>query len=304
MNIASFKTSTSFTVPRNRTATYKKGLRITAYMGNAGTVQGTVVSSSYDAGTLLTTVVVEHCALVSSLTKVALGPNYADPANHDSNTGLHHHTGNEDGGPIAAAELSQAEIDALQSIGIPIAGDAHKLVKVSPDEADGFQLATVSGTANRITVTMGDHTIVLNLPQDIHTGASPNFAGATLAQLILSNLTGILEGKGASAVAAHVSSAALQIFRRKADNSGYEFAAINLGDLSGDVTITTVAAGDIIYRNGSGKWVNLPKGQNRQVLAMIDGYPAWVNHNQIAYTTTTAVVTTTTTMVVTTTTSA
>jgi hypothetical protein len=41
----------------------------------------------------------------------------------------------------------------------------------------GFVKATISGTANRVTVTNGSGTVTLSGPQDLHTGASPTFAG-------------------------------------------------------------------------------------------------------------------------------
>jgi len=40
-------------------------------------------------------------------------------------------------------------------------------------------LAGLTGTANQITVTNGAGSITLSTPQDIHTGASPTFAGLT-----------------------------------------------------------------------------------------------------------------------------
>lgn len=41
--------------------------------------------------------------------------------------------------------------------------------------------ATLTGTANRVTVTNGSGSITLSAPQDIHTGASPTFAGLTIS---------------------------------------------------------------------------------------------------------------------------
>lgn len=41
-------------------------------------------------------------------------------------------------------------------------------------------LAEITGTANQITSTAGAGTITLSTPQDIHTGASPTFAGLTV----------------------------------------------------------------------------------------------------------------------------
>jgi hypothetical protein len=43
-----------------------------------------------------------------------------------------------------------------------------------------FVLATLTGTANQITVSNGAGSITLATPQNIHSGASPTFAGATL----------------------------------------------------------------------------------------------------------------------------
>lgn len=50
-------------------------------------------------------------------------------------------------------------------------------------------VGAITGTANRVTVTLGAGTVALTGPQDIHTGASPTFAGLTLSgatnQLVL-----------------------------------------------------------------------------------------------------------------------
>lgn len=44
-------------------------------------------------------------------------------------------------------------------------------------------LGAVTGTVNRVTVSLGAGSITLDLPQDIHTGASPTFADMTLSSL-------------------------------------------------------------------------------------------------------------------------
>lgn len=43
-----------------------------------------------------------------------------------------------------------------------------------------YTLATISGTSNQVSVTNGAGSITLATPQDIHSGASPTFAGLTL----------------------------------------------------------------------------------------------------------------------------
>lgn len=52
----------------------------------------------------------------------------------------------------------------------------------------GYTLAPIIGTANRVTVTNGAGSITLSSPQDIHTGASPTFLGATLSGLAASSI--------------------------------------------------------------------------------------------------------------------
>lgn len=60
--------------------------------------------------------------------------------------------------------------------------------------ADTFTGRTITGTANQITVTNGDGVSgnpTLALPQDIHTGASPTFAGETINGKLNITTTGI-----------------------------------------------------------------------------------------------------------------
>lgn len=47
-----------------------------------------------------------------------------------------------------------------------------------------------------------------------------------------------------------------------------------LGDIA-DITITTAAEGDILYRNNASKWINLSIGTAGQVLTVTSGVPAW-----------------------------
>lgn len=58
----------------------------------------------------------------------------------------------------------------------------------------------IAGTSNRVTVTNdGDGTVTLSGPQDIHSGASPTFAGLTLTGLsgVLKATTGVISGSAA-----------------------------------------------------------------------------------------------------------
>lgn len=66
----------------------------------------------------------------------------------------------------------------------------------------------IAGTANRVTVTDdSDGTVTLSAPQDIHTGASPTFAGATLGDVTHNtqfSATGVLTMSGDARVAKDV----------------------------------------------------------------------------------------------------
>ena len=51
-------------------------------------------------------------------------------------------------------------------------------------------VTSLTGTANRVTVSAATGAVTLNLPQDIHTGASPSFSGLTVTGITMTNLTG------------------------------------------------------------------------------------------------------------------
>jgi hypothetical protein len=63
--------------------------------------------------------------------------------------------------------------------------------------------ARITGTTNRVTVAYGAGTLGLNLPQDIHTGAVPGFAGLGLTGDITST-TGVFAGVNVPTLAATV----------------------------------------------------------------------------------------------------
>lgn len=63
--------------------------------------------------------------------------------------------------------------------GLSSVGSAHRLVSVNAG-ATAWEYKELLGTTNRVTVTPAAGSFTLTLPQDIHTGAAPQFAGATL----------------------------------------------------------------------------------------------------------------------------
>lgn len=119
---------------------------------------------------------------------------------------------------------------------------------------------SIIGTTNQVNVSSGGGTVTLSLPQNIHTAATPTFAGITLT-----GLTGVLIGNGASAASAVAATAGLQYLRRNAENTAYEFASISANDfphnlLSAahtDTVTATPVLGDIIVANSTLKWQRL-----------------------------------------------
>ncbi|MEW6097212.1 MAG: hypothetical protein AB1567_11940 [bacterium] len=66
--------------------------------------------------------------------------------------------------------------------GLSALGTANQLLGVNTG-ATALEYKTLSGTANQINVTPAAGSITLSTPQDIHSGASPTFAGLTLSSL-------------------------------------------------------------------------------------------------------------------------
>lgn len=68
----------------------------------------------------------------------------------------------------------------------PLAAAANGEIPIGSTGADPV-LATITGTANRVTVSNAAGSITLTGPQDIHTGAVPTFAGAAIGTLTLAD---------------------------------------------------------------------------------------------------------------------
>jgi hypothetical protein len=71
--------------------------------------------------------------------------------------------------------------------------------------------AAITGTANRVTVTNGAGTITLSGPQDIHTGASPTFVGATLTGLTASRIVRTTAGSALTTGAVALNGGATEV---------------------------------------------------------------------------------------------
>jgi hypothetical protein len=268
--------STSFVVQDNHVSAFAKGQRILCIAGSS-VIEVSVVSAEYDAGRLLTTVVVEDGVIPVSLVQVQLGLTYADPDNQSGNIGKHRHTAPWDGGEIPFTDVSQAEVDNLRTIDIPAEINEFMILRVSDPYTDGYELVEVQSVAEQTEIEHDTGVIRFGTAQDIGSVSSPTFAGVTLT-----GLTGLLEAKGATAVGVVAASGALQVLRRNAAGTAYEFVNLSVGDLH-DALFASIATGDIIYRNGAGKWANLAKGEIGQTLGVkTDGTVGYDSHPFIA----------------------
>lgn len=162
--LATYVSGTQFTVSDDRTAYLKHGLRIQALMGVDGTVEGTVDTSSYSAITELTTCTIEESVLTANLATIKRGVTYADSDSSSGNTGAHFHTDWWDGGPMVAAGMTQPQRDILDSLPIPGAGDDNKLIQIN-DTEDGYELVTLQGTADEITITEAAGTKTISIAE-------------------------------------------------------------------------------------------------------------------------------------------
>jgi len=75
-----------------------------------------------------------------------------------------------------ASGIAKFVNNVLSVLGI---GAANRILGVNAAGND-HEYKDILGTANRVTVTHAANSITLNAPQDLHTGASPTFAGLNL----------------------------------------------------------------------------------------------------------------------------
>jgi len=124
----------------------------------------------------------------------------------------------------------------------------------------GFTLAGITGTANRVTVTAGAGSITLSAPQDIHSGASPTFAGLTLsgmstAGIVKNSAAGVLSGGNTVNLASDI--------------------AGTLGVANGGTGLTTLATNSLLYGNGTGNMNALASVNSAVLTTSAGGVPQW-----------------------------
>jgi hypothetical protein len=99
-------------------------------------------------------------------------------------------------------------------------------------DTTGNYVATIAGTTNRITVTGSgseNAAVTLNLPQDIHTGASPTFAGMTLSGDLAVNGSDITTTASGTATVFNTNATTLNI--------GGAATAVSIGAGTGTTTV-------------------------------------------------------------------
>lgn len=140
---------------------------------------------------------------------------------------------------------NQLEFNSLPISALAL-GTANQVLGVNSG-ATGQEYKTISGTANQITVTHGANSIALSAPQNIHSAATPTFAGMTLTAFsgVVKATAGVLSA--ATLVNADVDAAAA-IARTKLASGTASHVLINDG--SG---VMTSEASLAISRGGTGQ---------------------------------------------------
>ena len=125
-----------------------------------------------------------HAQIDTALTRLA----------NTSGTNTGDNAANTTSNSYADGKVADAIIDGVTTVA-PSQNAVYDALALKADTtalAGKFTQRTITGTTNQITVTNGDGVSgnpTLSLPQNIHTGASPTFAGATVQSASFSPLT-------------------------------------------------------------------------------------------------------------------
>lgn len=243
MSISASQSATDkFRVTGDKETEFPVGRAVTLVQGVDGNTVVYVSASSYSAGGDYTEVTCDILGVTANLATVMLGAvSPASLAQHDHSTRL-------EGGYIPASAFSYQQVVALQTIDIPTTGDQYKMLRVDSAETD-YELITLQGTTNQVTLTDAAGTLTFSLPQNIHTSATPTFW-----DIVLTGLSGVLVSSGASGVAG--------VGELK-----------HLGDVN-DVVTDSAASGDIMYYL-TADYRRLAIGSEGDILHVSSGYPVW-----------------------------
>ena len=191
---------------------------------------------------------------------------------------------------IAATHVSSSQLSVPGDQTTEIRGNQRiKLYQGTDGEAEVTCTARLfNGGPNTTTCTVSPASVTSNLATISrgltyseaasgnlcwHDHSSVTSGGPIAALSAFESLEGIM-ARISDAYTSFSSSTALAVLRRNVANSAYEFALIDLEHL-GDTDITSAAKGNILYRNATNQWVNLPVDSDGKVLTLASGLPAW-----------------------------
>jgi hypothetical protein len=121
------------------------------------------------------------------------------------------------------------------------------------DATGGLTRNTLTGTENQVIVTNGDGTITLSTPQDIHTGANPEFVGLYLTDNVPLVLEGLTDNEFETSIT---------LVDPTQDNT------ISFPDRSGTVVLSgagTLTSDLAVHTDGNGQLVTAINGQDFNV---------------------------------------
>lgn len=173
-------------------------------------------------------------------------------------------------------------------------------------------LASITGTSNQLTVTAGSGSITLSLPQNIHTAATPTFAG------LIAPAVGPAGGQQHALPAVSSDTIALLAATQTFTNKTLTSPTINAGALSGTFSgtptistptittltltnpltvanggtgVATLASNGVLYGNGSGVALVTAQGAANTVLTANAGAPSFSAAPTLTSLTTTSTIT-------------
>ena len=119
------------------------------------------------------------------------------------------------------------------------AGTANQILGIN-NAGNAYEYKTVEGTSNQVNVALSTaNKITLSTPQDIHTGASPTFAGLTIG-----SLAGIMKSAAGVQSALALGAANTKLFVDAAGTAPEFASGYKIGTITRD---TAAIAGDVAY---------------------------------------------------------
>lgn len=192
-------------------------------------------------------------------------------------------------GSLVNADISASAAIAFSKLATLTAGNVIYGVAGVPTSTalNTIAVTALTGTSNQITVSAAVGSVTLSTPQNIHTGASPTFAGMTLSGLS----TGVVHSNGSGVLSSSLIvnadvDAAAAIARSKLASGSNDHVLINSGtgvmsseaQLSvtrGGTSFGSYTAGDLLTATGATTLSKLAIGASGTILRSTGTAPAW-----------------------------